>query len=98
MPISALTPRILLHSPEQPGASASAWAARCGPASPSAPGSALGSGKTTLVQGDRPGLGPADLVSSPTYVIINDYRHPEGTHLYHTDAYRSSGSALMSPC
>jgi len=54
----------------------------------------LGSGKTTLVQGIAQGWGSADPVSSPTYVIINDYRHPEGTHLYHTDAYRLSGTAL----
>lgn len=54
----------------------------------------LGSGKTTLVQGIAQGWGSADQVSSPTYVIINDYRHPNGRHLYHADAYRLSDSAL----
>lgn len=48
----------------------------------------LGSGKTTLVQGIAQGWGSTDQVSSPTYVILNEYRHPNGTHLYHTDAYR----------
>ncbi len=50
----------------------------------------LGSGKTTLVQGMAQGWGSADRVSSPTFVIMNDYRRPNGTHLYHADAYRLS--------
>jgi len=54
----------------------------------------LGSGKTTLVQGIAQGWGSADPVSSPTYVIINEYRRPEGALLFHTDAYRLSGTAL----
>ncbi len=54
----------------------------------------LGSGKTTLVQGIAQGWGSADQVSSPTFVIVNDYRHPNGQHLYHTDAYRLSGTAF----
>ncbi len=52
----------------------------------------LGSGKTTLVQGIAQGWGSADQVSSPTFVIVNDYRHPNGSHLYHADAYRLSGT------
>jgi tRNA threonylcarbamoyladenosine biosynthesis protein TsaE len=36
----------------------------------------LGSGKTTLVQGIAQGWGSSDQVSSPTYVILNEYRHP----------------------
>ena len=50
----------------------------------------LGSGKTTLVRGITQGWGSADRVSSPTYVIVNQYRHPNGTTLYHSDAYRLS--------
>lgn len=48
----------------------------------------LGSGKTTLVQGIAQGWGTLDPVSSPTYVIVNEYRRPDGQHLYHLDAYR----------
>jgi len=48
----------------------------------------LGSGKTTLVRGIVQGWGSADRVTSPTYVIMNEYRHPTGATLYHTDAYR----------
>lgn len=50
----------------------------------------LGSGKTTLVRGIAQGWGSADQVSSPTYVIVNQYHHPNGTTLYHSDAYRLS--------
>lgn len=48
----------------------------------------LGSGKTTLVQGAAQGWGSTDHVSSPTYVIVNDYQRADGRHLYHADAYR----------
>ena len=51
----------------------------------------LGSGKTTLMQGIASGWGSLDPVSSPTFVLVNVYRHPEGGRLYHLDAYRLSG-------
>lgn len=49
----------------------------------------LGSGKTTLVQGLAQGLGIAELVTSPTFALIQEY--PEGRiPLYHLDLYRLS--------
>jgi len=48
----------------------------------------LGSGKTTLVQGIAIGWGSLDQVTSPTFVLVNVYRRPEGMRLYHLDAYR----------
>lgn len=48
----------------------------------------LGSGKTTLVQGIGRGWGAQDPVSSPTFVLVNEYRHPDGSILSHLDAYR----------
>jgi tRNA threonylcarbamoyladenosine biosynthesis protein TsaE len=48
----------------------------------------LGSGKTTLVQGVGRGWGIIDPVSSPTFILVNEYRRPEGLILYHLDAYR----------
>jgi tRNA threonylcarbamoyladenosine biosynthesis protein TsaE len=48
----------------------------------------LGSGKTTLVQGIAQGWGSTDRVTSPTFVILNQYRRPDGMQLYHADAYR----------
>ena len=48
----------------------------------------LGSGKTTLVQGIGQGWGTLDPVTSPTYVIVNEYRRPDQERLFHMDAYR----------
>ncbi len=48
----------------------------------------LGAGKTTFVQGIAQGWGSLDAVSSPTFVIVNTYRKPDGVNLYHLDAYR----------
>jgi tRNA threonylcarbamoyladenosine biosynthesis protein TsaE len=48
----------------------------------------LGSGKTTLVQGMAQGWGSLDAVSSPTFVLCNMYRRPDGICLSHLDAYR----------
>ncbi len=53
----------------------------------------LGSGKTTFIQGVARGWGSTDSVSSPTFVLVNQYRRPDGTQLHHMDAYRmQSGS------
>lgn len=48
----------------------------------------LGAGKTTLVQGMAQGWGSLDPVSSPTFVLVNEYRRPDGSRLFHMDAYR----------
>ncbi len=48
----------------------------------------LGSGKTVLVQGIAQGWGVLDAVSSPTYMIVNEYRRPDKQRLFHLDAYR----------
>jgi tRNA threonylcarbamoyladenosine biosynthesis protein TsaE len=52
----------------------------------------LGSGKTTLVRGLAAGWGSLDSVSSPSFVLVNLYRRPDGGRLYHLDAYRLSGA------
>jgi tRNA threonylcarbamoyladenosine biosynthesis protein TsaE len=48
----------------------------------------LGAGKTTLVQGMAQGWGSLDAVSSPTFVLVNEYRRPGDNYLFHMDAYR----------
>lgn len=48
----------------------------------------LGSGKTTLVQGIAAGWGSIDAATSPTYVLVNVYKRPDGARLAHIDAYR----------
>lgn len=53
----------------------------------------LGAGKTTLAQGIARGWGSLDPVTSPTFVLINQYRRADGMVLYHMDAYRLGGAA-----
>jgi tRNA threonylcarbamoyladenosine biosynthesis protein TsaE len=51
----------------------------------------LGTGKTTLAQGIARGWGSLDQVTSPTFLLINEYRRADGSRLYHFDAFRLSG-------
>lgn len=46
----------------------------------------LGAGKTTLVQGISEGLGIRDYVTSPTFILINEYQGE--VPLFHIDLYR----------
>ncbi len=48
----------------------------------------LGAGKTTLVQGIAEGWGSPDAVTSPTFVLVNNYRKVGGLEMNHFDAYR----------
>jgi len=48
----------------------------------------LGAGKTTFVQGMASGWGSLDGVTSPTFVLVNEYRRPDGAFLFHLDACR----------
>jgi len=48
----------------------------------------LGAGKTTFVQGIAEGWGSLDAVSSPTFIIVNQYRGADDRQLHHMDAYR----------
>jgi tRNA threonylcarbamoyladenosine biosynthesis protein TsaE len=52
----------------------------------------LGAGKTTFVQGIAQGWGSLDAVTSPTFVLCNQYRRPDGMLLHHLDAYRMTGA------
>ena len=48
----------------------------------------LGSGKTRMIQGICSGLGVQELVSSPTFTLINEYHGR--VKIYHFDFYRLS--------
>ncbi|WP_421945668.1 tRNA (adenosine(37)-N6)-threonylcarbamoyltransferase complex ATPase subunit type 1 TsaE [Pedobacter sp.] len=47
----------------------------------------MGAGKTTFIKTFCAVLGVADVVSSPTYSIVNEYVSPKGS-VYHFDFYR----------
>jgi tRNA threonylcarbamoyladenosine biosynthesis protein TsaE len=46
----------------------------------------LGAGKTAFTRGLARGAGSGDLVTSPTFVLVNEYDGP--LRLYHADLYR----------
>jgi tRNA threonylcarbamoyladenosine biosynthesis protein TsaE len=49
---------------------------------------AMGAGKTTFIKALCESLGAIDIVSSPTFTIVNEYRTSGGESLYHIDFYR----------
>lgn len=48
----------------------------------------MGAGKTTFTSGIGRGWGAIETVTSPTYVLVNEYHHPNGNALHHIDCYR----------
>ena len=48
----------------------------------------MGAGKTTFVKAICEELGVEDVITSPTFAIINEYTQPDGEPLYHFDFYR----------
>lgn len=47
----------------------------------------MGAGKTTFVKAICEGLGVEDVVTSPTFAIVNEYKAPNGS-IFHFDFYR----------
>lgn len=48
----------------------------------------LGAGKTTLIKNLCVHLGVIDVVNSPSFSIVNEYRTQSGSAVYHMDFYR----------
>jgi tRNA threonylcarbamoyladenosine biosynthesis protein TsaE len=48
----------------------------------------MGAGKTTIIKALCKALGAEEIVSSPTFTLVNEYRTNKGTTLYHIDFYR----------
>lgn len=48
----------------------------------------MGAGKTTFIIALCKQLGAIDVINSPTFTIINEYRTNDGSVLYHFDFYR----------
>ena len=48
----------------------------------------MGAGKTTLVTAIARHLGSEDMVTSPTFAIVNNYDTADGGVIYHFDFYR----------
>jgi tRNA threonylcarbamoyladenosine biosynthesis protein TsaE len=57
----------------------------------------LGSGKTTFLQGLAHGLGIAERLVSPTFILVRSYDAPIGIRFHHGDLYRlAKGSDLAA--
>ena len=48
----------------------------------------MGAGKTTFIKAVCEHLGVTDVINSPTFAIINEYRSESGELIYHFDFYR----------
>jgi len=48
----------------------------------------MGAGKTTFIQAFCETLGSGDIVTSPTFALINEYRAPRFPAIFHFDFYR----------
>lgn len=48
----------------------------------------MGAGKTTFIKALCEELGVKDVITSPTFAIVNEYTDGEGNPIYHFDFYR----------
>ena len=48
----------------------------------------MGAGKTTFIKAICHYLGAVDIVQSPSFAIINEYRTKQGESVFHFDFYR----------
>jgi tRNA threonylcarbamoyladenosine biosynthesis protein TsaE len=78
---------IVSRSPEDTARAGEALGRSLGPADVVALTGELGAGKTCFVQGVARGLGVTTPATSPTFVLVNEYRGRVPVH--HADAYRT---------
>lgn len=48
----------------------------------------MGAGKTTFIKAVCEALGVEDVINSPSFSIVNEYRSASGELIYHFDCYR----------
>lgn len=48
----------------------------------------MGAGKTTIIKAICEELGAIDIISSPTFTLVNEYKTASGETIYHIDFYR----------
>lgn len=82
-----MTTSVVSDSPATTQAAGEELAGRLGPGDVVALTGDLGAGKTCFVQGLVRGLGATSAATSPTFVLVNEYRGRLPVH--HVDAYRT---------
>jgi tRNA threonylcarbamoyladenosine biosynthesis protein TsaE len=83
---SRMTRSLLARSADETAAAGECLAASLGPGDVVALSGELGAGKTCFVQGLVRGLGVTSGATSPTFVLVNEYRGRLPVH--HVDVYR----------
>ena len=48
----------------------------------------MGAGKTTIIKSICRKLGALDIITSPTFTLVNEYKTAHGESIYHIDFYR----------
>lgn len=89
--MNADTEEYLSHSPAETRALGEELGRRLQPGEVVAFSGDLGAGKTCMIQGICAGLGIADQVNSPTFILINEYAGRAAgrpVNVYHFDLYR----------
>ena len=85
--------RLATTSPEETDAAGERLGATLGPGDVVALSGELGAGKTVFVQGLVRALGVSTGATSPTFVLVNEYRGRLPVH--HVDAYRTASLAEL---
>ncbi|MCQ2416211.1 MAG: tRNA (adenosine(37)-N6)-threonylcarbamoyltransferase complex ATPase subunit type 1 TsaE [Oscillospiraceae bacterium] len=55
----------------------------------------MGAGKTTFTRGLAEGIGFPDVVSSPTFALVNEYHEMGCISVYHFDMYRVTSAEAL---
>ena len=79
---------IIINGTQDLPRAARAFLAHKGPHSVIAFYGSMGAGKTTFITALCEALGVQDIVCSPTFTIVNEYRDGAGEPVYHFDFYR----------
>lgn len=79
---------IKIHSLEQINEAAKEFIAAMGDNTVFALYGKMGAGKTTFIKAVCENLGVTDVINSPTFAIVNEYRSETEELIYHFDFYR----------